>query len=112
MKKIYVRQRVEVGSRLQIKKLFSAIDGKGVPYWKFYTPLSTMINGKLYVYEHLWCKVIGQTKYSEGDWVEVTKIIGYCPNYSRHKNGNVSIFRDLVVEVGEILEVENGTDNS
>lgn len=99
MKKIFNRQSLNLGNKVKVKSVRSGVDSKGVPYWKFYVPFTTVINGNSVVYKHLWCKVYGYPTVKEDEWVTITNILGYTSNCRHNNDGGMTVFEDLIVEI-------------
>ena len=99
---VYDRHRIVVGAKFKVRKIRSGVDIDGVPYWKFYVPFTMRINGNPVVYKHLWCKVYGRPTTKDGEWVAITKILGYHPNCRPNTDGGMQVFEDMVVEVEKV----------
>lgn len=107
MAKYYDRHSLGVGSRMKITQIRTGTDRKGLPYWKFYVPFTMRVNSTPVIYKHLWCRVYGRLYVSEGDWVEITKIVAYHPNCRHDNNGGMTVFEDMVVEVERVENDKN-----
>ena len=104
MSKTYDRHSIGLGNKIKITQIRSGTDMKGLPYWKFYVPFTMRVNGNPVVYKHLWCRVMGRPIAQEGDWVQITRMTAYHPTCRRDDNGGMTVFEDMIVEVGKVVK--------
>ena len=106
----FSRTKIQVGTRLKVYKLATGTNPNGQPYWKFYVPFTTQVNGESIVFKHLWCRVWGKPIAGDGEWVEIESITDHYAVAVRNKQGGITCFDGLTVEVKR-LEKDYGEED-